>query len=220
MNWIGRMIASPLAKKWLMGLTGLFLVSFLLVHLSGNFSLFKNDQGAAFNAYSHFMTTNPLIKVMEIGLVLGFLLHMLQSLYLTIQNYSARPVRYKVPAGNDSSSWNSRNMGLTGSFILVFLLIHLNSYVVKYRITKETDNIYQTVVDSFQHGWGGWYWLFYVVSMILLGLHLNHGFQSAFQTFGLNHKKYTPIINGFGWIYSVFVPLGFAIMPIYFRFFI
>ncbi len=219
MNWIGRMIASPLAKKWVMGLTGLFLVSFLLVHLSGNFSLFKHDQGAAFNAYSHFMTSNPLIKVMEYGLVLGFLLHILQSLYLTIQNYSARPVRYAVPNSGESSSWNSRNMGLTGSFILVFLLVHFNSFVVKYRITKESENIYQIVVDAFQSGWGGWYWLFYVLSMVILGLHLNHGFQSAFQTFGINHKRYTPIIKGFGWIYSVAVPLGFATMPVYFRFF-
>ena len=206
-----------------MSLTGLFLVSFLLVHLSGNFLLFIGDEGAAFNVYSNFMSTAPIIRVLEIGLLAGFLIHMITAIILTYKNKSARPIAYAVSNDNKKVSWFSKNMGLSGSIVLVFLIIHLLNFYFPYHYGRmnyvnidgeEIKDMFFLVSTVFKQEW--WYSVLYLLALILLGFHLQHGFASAFQTLGLEHKKYSPIIVGLGNIISVILPLGFATMPLYF----
>lgn len=201
-----------------MSITGLFLISFLIVHLSGNFLLYKGAE--AFNEYSIFMSTSPIIRVMEVVLVLGFLFHIIDGIILTVQNSKARGQSYKVSSGAQNASIFSKIMPQTGLIILIFLIVHLDSFTFEHRIYDPgNEDFYGTVVEAFRYGWGGFYWLFYVIAMALLGFHLNHGFQSAFQSLGLNHRKYTPLIKTLGILFSIIVPAGFASIPVYFRFF-
>ncbi len=210
-------LATSIGRKFLMSLSGLFLISFLPVHLAGNLLLFKDDGGAAFDAYSHFMSTSVIIRVLEIALVVGFLVHIIDGILLTRRNKAARPISYSGGSGRVLSFF-SKYMALTGILILVYLVVHINSYTLKHRI-YEPGNLafYETVKVSFETGWSGFYPWFYVIAMLLLGFHLNHGFQSAFQSLGLNHKKYTPLIKKLGLAYSVLIPLGFAAIPIFFQ---
>jgi succinate dehydrogenase / fumarate reductase cytochrome b subunit len=223
MSWISTALTSSLGRKLAMSLTGLFLVSFLVVHLSGNFLLFKGDNGEAFNVYSHFMSTNGLIRVLEIGLLAGFLIHIITSLILTRRNRSARPVAYAYQATSKKVTWFSRNMGLSGSIVLVFLIIHLLNFYFPFHYGydntvliegKEYKDMYSLVIGVFRNEW--WYSILYLLALVLLGFHLQHGFASAFQTLGLDHVKYSPLIQGLGNLISVLIPLGFATMPIYF----
>lgn len=209
------MIASSVVKKIIMGVTGLFLCVFLLVHMSGNLLLFRNDGGAAFNHYSEFMSTNGFIRFNEYVLVFGFLFHMLDSLVLTLSNWRARPVRYKISRPAASSSLPSRNMGLTGSVLLVFLVIHLKTFFMGQRLQGGHDSMFESVRDAFQNPY---YSFFYVLALAVLGFHLYHGFQSAFQSLGLRHTRYTPIVSCVGVLFAVVIPVGFAVMPIYFYF--
>jgi succinate dehydrogenase / fumarate reductase, cytochrome b subunit len=206
-----------------MAITGLFLISFLVVHLAGNFLLFQNDQGRAFNEYTVMMTTNPLIRIAEIVLVLGFLIHIILSVKITSKNTSSRPVGYAVNKVNETASIYSRNMGITGSIILIFLILHLKTFWFEYKfgavpaVTYEDGivmkNMFAAVEEAFSQ-W--WYVLLYLVSMVLLGGHLNHGFQSAFRSVGLNNKRWAPNITRFGTGVAVVIALGFSSMPIIF----
>ncbi|KAA6432303.1 succinate dehydrogenase cytochrome b subunit [Rufibacter glacialis] len=222
MSWFSKTFSSSIGRKLVVAVTGLFLCSFLVVHLIGNLQLFKSDGGASFNIYSHFMATNPIIRTMEIVLLLGFVFHIYQSLYLNRKNNSVRKVPYAYNRPQDNSNWSSRSMGLLGTVILLFLIIHLYNFFWRARFGEPNmidiegtgyDDLYSVVVQSFQL-W--WYVLIYVVAQIALGLHLYHGFSSAFHTLGLNHKKYTPAIQKFGAFFSIVVPAGFASMPLYF----
>ncbi|MBI2417790.1 MAG: succinate dehydrogenase cytochrome b subunit [Ignavibacteriales bacterium] len=215
MGWFFRTFYSTIGKKLIMSLTGLFLCSFLLVHLTGNFQLFKDDGGEAFNHYSEFMSTNILIRILEIGLFLGFALHMTEAFWLYFLNKRARPVAYAKNQASENSTLISRTMIWSGSIVLVFLLVHLKSFFFDHRIIGSELTMYQGVVQAFQDPLYSW---FYVLAMVLLGFHLNHGFQSAFQTLGLNHKKYTPLIKTVGLLFSILVPLGYITMPLYFLF--
>lgn len=212
------LIATSLGKKYLMALSGLFLVSFLPVHLIGNLLLFKNDGGAAFDAYSIFMSTSTIIRVLEVTLVAGFLVHIVDGIMLLFKNNAARPIGYKGGSGGKAQSFFSKYMGPTGAIILVYLIIHINSFTLKHRI-YESGNVafYQTVKTAFEVQWGGFYAWFYVFAMLLMGFHLNHGFQSAFQSLGLNHKKYTPLVKKIGLLYSIVIPAGFAAIPVFFQ---
>jgi len=212
------LLATSLGKKYLMALSGLFLVSFLPVHLLGNLLLFKADGGAAFDAYSLFMSTSPLIRILEVTLAAGFLVHIIDGILLTIKNKSARPIGYKGGSGGKATSFFGKYMGVTGSIILIYLIIHLNSFTLKHRIYEVGNTaFYHTVKAAFETEWGGLYAWFYVLAMLLLAFHLNHGFQSAFQSLGLNHKKYTPLIKKVGLLYSIAIPAGFAAIPIFFQ---
>ena len=208
-----------------MSVTGLFLCTFLVVHLVGNLQLFKHDQGAAFNAYSHFMGTNPIIRTIEWGLVLGFGFHIFEAFALTRRNKAARGQGYVSNHSEQNSEWTSRNMGILGSIILIFLLVHLYNFFWRARFggldkiggenidIRDYDNLYIAVVSSF-HIW--WYVMLYVAAQISLGYHLWHGFRSGFQTLGLNHRKYTPVIKYVGYGFAVIVSAAFAAMPLYF----
>lgn len=224
MSWFTKTFSSTIGRKLVMSITGLFLCSFLVVHLIGNLQLFNDDGGKAFNIYSQFMGHNMVIRALEIVLLAGFVFHIWDAVALTRRNKSARSVKYAVNRLEENSNWSSRNMGLLGTVILVFLIIHLYSFFLptktgaleKVVIDGEmVDDLYSHVVLAFKNPI---YVLLYVISMVALAYHLIHGFQSAFQTLGLNHKKYTPAIRSFGYIFSILVCLGFASMPVYFFF--
>jgi succinate dehydrogenase / fumarate reductase cytochrome b subunit len=213
-------MSSTLGRKLLMAATGLFLIIFLIVHLIGNLQLLADDQGQAFNVYAQFMTTNTVIKTTSFLLYGTFIIHIIWGIILTIQNRKARPVGYAKTAASTNSTWSSRNMGILGTIIFIFLVIHLQNfwYVMHWGSIGmesydgiEYKNLYAVVDKAF----GEW-WLvaLYVVSMLGLMFHLYHGFQSAFQTLGLNHPKYNALIQGVGTAYAIIVPALFAAIPI------
>jgi len=211
---------SSITKKIVMALAGLFLITFLVVHLAINLLLLGNDDGAAFMIAVEFMTTNPLIKGMEIFLFGGFAIHIVIGVFIQIQNWMARPVRYKVE-GYSHLSFFSKYMIHTGAIIFIFLCVHFfNFYFVKLGWVSAPEGVgqhdfYQMAILLFADKF---YSILYVVLMIFLGFHLHHAFQSAFQTLGLNHTKYTPFIKVVSTIYSILVPLGFASIPLFFMF--
>lgn len=210
----GKFLQASIGRKILMGLTGLFLISFLVVHVSINSCIFFNDGGVIFNAAAHFMAHNPVIRVIEIGLFAGLLAHIFQALILTMQNNKARPVKYAVPAGNVSSKWYSRSMGILGSLLLIFLVVHLSNFWVPTKQALFNDQEHDTFA-GLKEVFSKWYFVaVYMLGVISLGYHLLHGFQSAFQSLGLNHKKYTPMIKSFGFWFSIIITLLFAAMPI------
>jgi succinate dehydrogenase / fumarate reductase cytochrome b subunit len=204
-----------------MALSGLFLVTFLIAHLSGNLQLLFNDGGKAFNVYAKFMTTFPLVKIVSYLLYLSIILHAIDGLYLAYKNKTARPVDYAVSKAEKNSTWYSRSMALLGSLILFFLVIHLYKFwfqmhwgdvpLVMYD-GEEYKDLYALVFSAYKNP----IWVaFYVLSMIPLAYHLLHGFQSGFQTLGINHSSYTPIIKVVGILISVVIPIGFAIIPVF-----
>lgn len=222
-SWVVQMFTSSIGRKYVMAITGLFLCSFLIVHWSGNMLLFLPDEGNTFNQFTYFMEHNIIIKVMEYVLFAGFIIHILQSYVVTRKNQKARPIKYDVDGGNANSKWYSRSMGILGSLILIFLVIHMRNFWFDLRFEDEiTDdsvnkviNIYPEVVAIF-HIW--YLVLLYVAGVISLGYHLWHGFPSAFRSFGIMHKQYTPAIIGIGKIYTLIITGGFVAMPLYFFF--
>jgi len=224
MSWVSSFLTSSLGKKLIMSLTGLFLILFLVVHLAGNLQLLYNDGGDAFNAYAYFMTHNPLIKVISYGLYAFILLHAVQGWILWRQNRVARGNdRYAVNVIRTvkTSSFASKNMGWLGTIIFVFIAIHMYQFWLQMKLDrlnyvtvdgKEVKDLYEPVVFAFTNPG---FVIFYVISMLVIAFHLWHGFQSAFQTLGINHRKYTPAIKLVGKVYSVLIPLGFAIIPVY-----
>lgn len=201
-----------------MGLTGLFLISFLVVHCFLNSFIFFNDGGLTFNVGAAFMAHNWLIRSMELVLFLGLILHIVQSLLLTLENKKARPIAYHKFDGAANSSWYSRSMGLLGTLLLIFLIIHLAHFWVKSRFTgldgedaNGNENLYAVMQTVFKNPL---IVLVYCLSMVSLMYHLMHGFQSAFQTLGLNHKKYTPFIKKLGMAFAIIIPMVFAAMPV------
>jgi succinate dehydrogenase / fumarate reductase cytochrome b subunit len=219
MGWFLKTFNYSVGKKLLMALTGFFLILFLFIHLFGNtFLYFGPDY---FNGYVHTLNETILvyfIRFIEIILVLGFGFHIWDGLRLWWQNRKARPIKYHIKAKDPKSTWTSRNMIYSALIILVFLIIHLRNFWYEFKYGPRTKDItdYDIVVKTFQDPT---YMILYVISMVFLFLHLHHGFQSAFQTLGLNHKKYTPFIVWLGRFIALFLSLGFASFPIYFFFF-
>ncbi len=144
MNWITGFLKSSIGKKLLMALTGLFLCSFLIVHLIGNLQLFKHDQGLAFNTYAVFMTSNPIIKFTSYGLYATILFHAFWGLYLVFENKKARPVAYAVTNGNANSKWTSRYMGVLGTIILAFIVFHMWGFWAQYKFGETPYTQYVT----------------------------------------------------------------------------
>lgn len=206
---------STIGRKLLMALTGLFLLLFLAEHLYGNLLLYKMDGGKAFEEYSAFLVGNIIIRTIEFALFGSILLHAIDGLYLTISNKKARPVGYEVSKQAKNSTWFSRNMGLTGSVILVFLIVHLREFFFSHRFGTPENSMAVDVAIAFSHAW---YAALYIVSMVLLGSHLNHGFQSAFQTLGVNNHKYSRVIKTAGTAVALIMTVGFASFPIIFYF--
>lgn len=170
---------SSIARKFWMAITGIFLITFLVVHLGINLTLFVGP--CIFDSASEFMATNPVIQVMQYILAVGFLVHIVLGIKLTIQNKSARPISYAHENASANSSWSSRNMIYTGGLVMIFIILHLRDFFYE---LKFTDNVISDY-DLVTHLFSVWYYtLLYVVAFIALGIHLNHGFQSAFQSVG------------------------------------
>lgn len=219
MTWKSFFTAS-IGKKFAMGLTGLFLITFLIVHAGINSSIFVNDNGDTFNSAAHFMSHNWVIRIMELGLFAGLVLHIIQGLLLWKQNNAARPVKYERSDANKNSKWYSRSMGLLGTLLLFFLIIHISKFFVGTKIAlygrgDEEHNLYAAMKEEFSK-W--WVVVIYIAGVTSLFWHLLHGFSSAFQTLGINHKRYTPIIKSIGIGYTVIICLLFASMPLAFYF--
>lgn len=221
MSWITNTINSSIGRKFTMALTGLFLVVFLIGHLVGNISLLFNDGGLTFNAYAHFMKHNPIIKIGEVVMFLGFIIHIYQGICLVLSNKAARKQGYAVPNKNKKVTWQSKAMGPLGVVILLLLVWHLYEFFrFKYFNieslgvdTAGNPDLYKLV--HYEFGQEGMLHVpLYGIFMLAIGFHLSHGFQSAFQSLGLNHKKYTPIIKSIGTAYSIIVPALFAAIPL------
>jgi len=222
MAWVTQTLSSSLGRKVVMSLTGLFLSSFLIVHMAGNLQLFKDDGGRAFNEYTYFMTHNPLIITVSYLLYTSILVHALMSFILTRHNQASRPVKYAYSHPEANSPWSSRNMGILGTVLLLFIIIHMRTFWYEMHFGsvpmaeydgKQYKDLYSVVKVAFAE-W--WYVLLYVVSMAAVGFHLAHGFQSGFQTMGIRHPKYTPIIETVGrYFFAVIIPVAFAAMPVY-----
>lgn len=218
MSGFGNALSSSIGKKFIMGITGLFLVLFLVVHCFINALIFFNDGGLTFNIGAHFMASNWIIRAGEIVLFIGLLAHIFQALRLTLQNQKARPVKYAVNDGKANSKWYSRSMGLLGTLLLIFLIVHLSNFWVVSRFTgiptvdaNGHEDLYAVMRETFK---SPLIVVLYTLAMISLCYHLLHGFASAFQTLGWNHTKYNGIIKGLGVWYSIIISLLFAAMPI------
>jgi succinate dehydrogenase / fumarate reductase cytochrome b subunit len=211
---------SSITKKIWMAFLGLFLILFLVVHLTINLFLLRNDGGDWFNQAAHFMGTNYIIKIFEVILFGGFFLHIAIGIILQIRNWFSRPVRYKV-LNRTKTPFLSKYMIYTGGIVFIFLVIHfINFYFIKLgwvpnpvEPTEEGNPDFYAVARWLFHQ--PFYTVLYIILFIVLGFHLYHAFQAAFQTLGLDHKKYTPLIRGFGTFYAIAVPLGFIFIPLY-----
>jgi succinate dehydrogenase / fumarate reductase cytochrome b subunit len=208
---MNKVIASSISKKFIMALAGLFLILFLPVHLIINLMLLGSDP-EPFNKAAHFMATFPLVRLVEIILIAAILIHISWGLFLQIQNWLARPVGY-VSGSKTKTSFFSKFMIWTGASILTFLIIHFfNFYFIKLGLVRgDPENFYSVAHQLFKIPA---YNFIYLVCFALLGLHLFHAFTSAFQTIGLNHRIWTPVIKIFAWIYAIALPLGFAFISI------
>ncbi|HAU52728.1 MAG TPA: succinate dehydrogenase [Sphingobacterium sp.] len=247
--------SSSIGKKLIMSLTGIFLCLFLVVHLVGNLQLFKDDAGLAFNKYAYFMTHFTPIKVVSYLLYASVIVHVIYAITLSLKNKAARPIGYAKYDGQANSKWNSRNMGILGTVILVFLATHMSNFwwkfhndevpYIEYRTDLATGqttvrelqasefhdyqetvennvqilkarDLYKQVDFAFQNIA---LVALYVIAMAALAFHLIHGFQSAFQTLGFNHRRYIGIIRVIGvWVFGVLIPIGFVLMPLFFFF--
>lgn len=220
MSWVTQMFTSTIGRKYVMAITGLFLCSFLIVHLTGNLLTLVPDEGLTFNAFTHFMESNIIIKIMEYVLFAGFIVHIIQAAAISYKNRLSRPVKYAVGPGGANSTWYSRNMGILGTILFIFLVIHLRDFFYELRFGEKdlgTDangniNLYTLVVETFGILT---YSALYFLAMFALGYHLWHGFQSAFRSLGLLHNKYTPLIEAVGRFYTIVITGGFMFLPVY-----
>lgn len=214
MNTLLNFYTSSIGKKILMALTGFLLCSFLVVHVGGNLLLFSGDGGHAFDAYAEFLPSLLVIRIVEWLFFALFLLHIFLGTILWFRNRSARPTKYEANRPKENSTLTSRIMFLTGSIVALFLVIHLTTFWVPARFGgDEPFSMFSIVKDTFSKPLHS---IFYVLAVALLGFHLHHGFQSAFQTFGIKGKRYETFIEAIGVLFWFVIPLAFAAMPLYF----
>ncbi len=208
---------SSVGKKLTMSLTGLFLCTFLIEHLVGNLLLlpFLGDAtGRAYDSYTEMMASNPIIRTIEFVLFASIFGHAISGVAVWWKNRKARPQKYGEYRLQDNTPLASRITMITGSTVLLFLVVHLRTFFVPMRFGGAHSG-YALVVEAF---YNQWYSLFYILALLLLGYHLRHGFQSAFQTLGLRNKKYFGLIDFIAVLFWFVIPLGFAIIPMYFLF--
>lgn len=214
MSGFNKFLHSSIGNKFLVAITGLFLILFLVVHLLGNLLLLIHEhQGEQFNAYSEIMGTNVLIKVIAWILYISILAHTYKGISIWWKNRKARGnMKYAVKSSSDSS-WASRNMALLGTLIFFFIAIHMGQFWYWFKFTDMAEQMthFEIVQTTFQQPWVV---IVYVLGCIALAWHLTHGFQSAFQTLGLRRGKYSQIIRGLGMAFSIVIPLLFALIPI------
>ncbi len=202
------------------GLSGFFLVLFLLGHLLGNLQLFipGEDGQKQFNEYALFMTTNPAVKILSALTYSSIILHTVLTLFLAFQSSNARDIKYLQSSGNANSTWGSKNMAVLGTLILVFIVIHMKSfwYEMHFGVIGldpwGNKDLHSVTVTAFNELW---YVLFYVLSMVVLAVHLKHGVESVFQTLGIKTRRYVSLIHKAAYGFALIVPAAFASIPIY-----
>lgn len=210
---------SSIGKKLLMSLAGIFLIVFLLVHLGINLLVIIFEDPMVYNKAAHFMTSNILIKIFEIILFGGFLLHIIYALILQVQNWIARPSRYNK-TNYSNTSFFSKFMIHTAVITLVFLVIHMMDFYIKAKFGHATEVLVDGVAyhdfaseieDKFKVLP---FVIFYIAAFVFLGFHLVHGFQSAFKTLGMDNRKYTPVVTALAIFYCTLVVAGYSIIPV------
>ena len=211
-----RAFSSSVGTKLLIGLTGLALFAYLILHLAGNAAIFLGPD--AFNEYAHFLISNPLIVPIEIGLLLVFLLHIYKTVTMWMANRRARPVGYakkELARHTSRKSVASSTMIASGVLIALFVVVHVKQFKFgTFYLVEGSDavrDLYRTEIEVFQHP----LWVaFYVIATVLVGLHLRHGIASAMQSLGLDHPKYTRRITAWGVALAVVIAGGLAIIPV------
>jgi succinate dehydrogenase / fumarate reductase cytochrome b subunit len=214
---VTRVLSSSVGTKLLIGVTGILLVAYMVVHLIGNTMIFFGRD--VFNQYSHFLLSNPLIVPIEIALLLLFVVHIYKTVRMWMQNSAARPVAYerKEAAGHTSrKSFASSTMIASGLFLLVFVVIHVKQFKfgTHYLVlgSDHVRDLYRTEIEIFRNP----LWVaFYVIATLLVALHMRHGISSAFQSLGLDHPRYTRRIVAIGIVVAIIVGGGLAIIPIW-----
>ncbi len=218
MKW-SEFFTSSVGKKLVMALTGLFLITFLVVHVSLNACIWANDGGIMFNNAAHFMS-GIVIRIVEVGLFLGIFLHIIQGYVLVFSNRTKRNIGYNVPMGSKGSAWYRKSMGLLGTILLLFFIIHWYHFWIPSRFTgveetfidgKPVHNLYALMQITFQELWVV---IVYVFACFSLCWHLIHGFQSAFRTMGISNHRYLVIIKSAGIAFAIIVSTAFAMMPV------
>ena len=211
-----------------MALTGLFLISFLIVHVGLNSTIFNDlpffnpdDNGSMFNRAAYYMGNALVIRIMEIGLFAGIILHIVQGYIVEVKNRSKRKQGYKVSLGNRGSTWMSRSMAILGTLIFFYLIVHVSQFWIPSRIThevpqetyngKEMHNMFLLMYNTFQNVWVV---ILYLAGVASLAFHLFHGFHSAFRSMGVHNKKYLAMLKVLGYGFTVIVSILFAFMPI------
>lgn len=219
---MSRFFTSAIGQKFFMSITGIFLMLFLMVHLSINLLLLVGD-GELFNVAANFMGSNFIMKIIEPVLALGLILHILYATYITLKNQKARPQNYKV-INRSKTDWAAKNMFILGGLIFIFLVIHLSNFfwhikfgtvdTISYNGGGEMHDIYSLVSGLFIQWW--WYDAIYILGAVFLFLHLTHGFWSAFQTLGWDNDKWIKRLKVIAYVYAIIIAGGFATIPVYF----
>ncbi len=229
MTW-KQAFTSSIGQKVIMSLSGIFLILFLIVHVCLNACIWSatgsnSDHGKMFNVVANFMGANAVPRVLEVGLFLLFIVHIVQGFVLAGANTTHRDVPYAINYGTRGSTWYSRSMGLLGTIVLLFLIIHISQFWTPSRFGtlkdfilsdgKHVNDLFGLMQTTFQHLWVV---IIYVAGCISLGYHLAHGFQSAFRTLGVNNKRYQIMLRNMGYAFSIVVCFAFAMMPVSFYF--
>src|SRR5687767_9904597 len=231
MKW-SQFFTSAVGRKIVMALTGLFLISFLIVHVGLNSCIFydlpffnSNDNGSMFNRAAYFMGNSLVVRIMEIGLFLGIILHIVQGYIVEAKNRGTRKKGYNVSLGSRGSTWMSRSMAILGTLIFFYLIVHVSQFWIPSRITHDVDpvtypgisgdremhNMYMLMYNTFQNIW---IVVFYLVGVASLAFHLFHGFHSAFRSVGVHNRKYLGMLKVLGYGFTVIVSILFALMPV------
>lgn len=205
-------LTSSIGKKVIMSLSGLFLILFLCVHLSVNLLLLVSEE--AFNAGCDFMAL-PFIKVIEPVLALGFIVHIIWASVLTLQNQKARPAKYAKRCQSQNCTWASRNMYILGALVLAFLILHIATVWYQFKFGEITSH-YEFVSSFLKQPCFG---VIYIIAAILLGLHITHGFWSAFQTIGFSNDIWRKRLECVAYFFAFVFAAGFSIIPLYFMIF-
>lgn len=228
MTW-KQMFTSSIGKKFTMALTGLFLITFLIVHAGLNACIWANDNGELFNVAAHFMGTTIVVRIIEVGLFLFIILHLVQGYILSFEYQKKRSVRYEVAYADKGSKWYSRSMGILGTLLLLFLIMHVYHFWIPSRFggmaniaplaevtyddsVKQYHNLYAEMLNVFQGN--PLIVLLYVIGCISLAYHLMHGFESSFRTIGVHNNRYLMMLRYTGRTFAVVISLAFAMMPV------
>ncbi len=217
MNWLTTFMNSSIGKKFTMGISGLLLCLFIAQHLVANMMLFGGE--ALFNSYVETLSAfKPLVRIIEFIITIIFVSHIINGIRLTLDNKRANSSSYNVNAGAEISSFSSRTMAITGSVIFIFVVTHLATIWYQFQLIHDSGSYYHIVLGD-EVGFGNpIYAAFYVVAMILMGVHLKHGFQSAFQTFGVSDSRYKGLIEKVSMIFWLVIPAGFTWIALWFGF--